>query len=319
MAVTNKQLSNWIEQAPGVWRVITGNPDPLTPLSVVSRAPKLEAIANMGNVPFPLPENSIELEQASRKQVVRFSLTATENIYGMGLQFMRMNQRGRTRYLRVNSDPKQDTGESHAPVPFFVSDRGYGVLVNTSRIVTIHSGSTMRLAETREEHVIDRNAGKNWRATPVSDSLELVLPAEGAEIYLFAGESMLDVVRRYNLFCGGGALPPRWGLGFWHRVPKLYNDEEVLQEAMEFRKRDFPCDVIGLEPGWHSKSYPVTYEWSEERFPQPADFVKRMEKEGFQLNLWEHPYVSPDAEIYEPLKPLSGSYSVWGGLAPDYT
>jgi alpha-D-xyloside xylohydrolase len=312
------QNLHWSKAAPGVWRAIIGDPSGLNPLSVLDELPKLGALQRLGDPPFPIQEDQIHLESAAARKIVRFPLHEREKVFGMGLQFMRMNQRGRTRYLRVNSDPRQDTGETHAPVPFYVTDRGYGVLVNTSRIVTIYCGSTVRMEDSRKEDVLDRNTDKKWRATPVSGRIEIVLPAEGAELLLFAGKSALEVVQRYNLYSGGGTLPPRWGLGFWHRVPKLFSAEEVLKEAMEFRKRDFPCDVIGLEPGWHSRSYPVTYEWSRDRFPDPAGFVKRMADEGFRINLWEHPYVSPESELYEPLRPLSGSYTVWGGLAPDY-
>ncbi|UUZ96253.1 glycoside hydrolase family 31 protein [Paenibacillus sp. P25] len=272
----------------------------------------------MGEAPFPLEGE--DCERDARRILLRLPLTADEKLYGLGLHFMRMNHRGRTRFLRVNSDPKQDTGETHAPVPFIVSDRGYGVLIDTSRIVTVYCGSSMRADETGQAQAVDRNNDKSrWKATPVSERMEWVLPPEGADVYVFGGSTPLDAVRRYNLMCGGGTLPPRWGLGFWHRVPTLYSDEQVKEEALEFRKRDFPCDVIGLEPGWHSKSYPVTYEWNQERFPDPEAFVTGMAQEGFRVNLWEHPYVSPEAEIYEPLRPLSGTYSVWAGLAPDYT
>jgi alpha-glucosidase (family GH31 glycosyl hydrolase) len=102
-------------------------------------------------------------------------------------------------------------------------------------------------------------------------------------------------------------------------VPTLYSAEEVVQEAEEFRERGYPCDVIGLEPGWHSKSYPCTFEWDRGRFPDPAGFARTMGEKRFRLNLWEHPYVSPEASIYPKLEPLSGSHTVWGGLAPDLT
>ncbi len=219
----------------------------------------------------------------------------------------------------MNSDPRQDTGESHVPVPFYVSSRGYGVLVNTSRIVTIYCGSCVRRNHKSVSVTRDRNTDPMWQATPESDSVEIVIPTTGVELFVFAGKSMLDVVKRYNLFCGGGALPPRWGLGFWHRVPSYYDAKQVIQEAMEYRKREFPCDVIGLEPGWHSSSYPATYEWSKERFPKPEKFVETMDKEGFKINLWERPYVSPHSKIYSALERLSGSHSVWGGLVPDYS
>ena len=47
------------------------------------------------------------------------------------------------------------------------------------------------------------------------------------EVIFFAGDSMLEVVQRYNLYSGGGALPPLWGLGFWNRVHAHYSAEQV--------------------------------------------------------------------------------------------
>ncbi|MCJ8012080.1 glycoside hydrolase family 31 protein [Paenibacillus sp. KQZ6P-2] len=314
------QQISWIEAAPGVWKIRTGSPVGLTPLSCLNRQPRIEAMAELPEGQLPLRQDEIGMSvlQAGGS-LLSLPLEQDEKLYGMGLQFMRMNQRGRTRYLRVNSDPKQDTGETHAPVPFLVSSRGYGILVDSARAITFYCGSALRQQEDAAAQARDRNMDRGWKATLVSDQLEIRLPQDGADVYLFGGPGMQDVVRRYNLFCGGGVLPPRWGLGFWHRVPTLFRDDEVEREAAEFRARGIPCDVIGLEPGWHSASYPVTYEWDGARFPNPAGFVLRMKEAGFEVNLWEHPYISPKSGLYNEMQPLSGNYSVWGGLAPDYT
>jgi alpha-D-xyloside xylohydrolase len=308
----------WSPQAVGVWKAIVGEPVGPTPLAVVGASPRLDALQALGDPAFPLPCEAIIAESVGQRHVVRLPLAEEERLFGLGLQFMKLNQRGRPRYLRVNSDPRQDTGETHAPVPFCVSERGWGVLADTAAIVTIHLGSCARRRDDAPPPQ-DRNADRDWQATPVAHEMEIAVTAPGVELLLFAGATPLEVVRRYNLYCGGGALPPRWGLGFWHRVPTSYTAREVLQEAEEFRARDFPCDVIGLEPGWHSKSYPCTYVWDPERFPNPDAFLAAMGERGFRANLWEHPYVSPDAPIYADLAPLSGSHTVWGGLAPDFT
>lgn len=309
----------WKQVEPGIWKTVVGQPDKTTPLAVMACEPRKEALLGMGEAAFPFSGEEIDIDEQGGRTIVRLPLLDKEELYGMGLQFMKLNQRGRTRVLRVNSDPRQDTGETHAPVPWMISSRGYGLLVNTSRIVTFHCGSTVLRRDTASGKALDRNTDPGWKATPVSGIVEVELPREGAELLLFAGPTVAQVVQRYNLYCGGGTLPPKWGLGFWHRVPKLYKDEEVLAEALEFRKRGYPCDVIGLEPGWHSASYPVTNEWSEERFPQPAAFLDKMKEHHFRVNLWEHPYISPESKLHEPLSPLSGSHTVWGGLAPDYS
>ncbi|MBM3213704.1 DUF5110 domain-containing protein [Candidatus Poribacteria bacterium] len=109
------------------------------------------------------------------------------------------------------------------------------------------------------------------------------------------------------------------GLGFWHRVPTLYTDEATVAEVDEFAARGVPIDVVGLEPGWHSRSYPCTYEWDATRFPDPAAFIDKMSERRVHVNLWENPYVSPESALHDALLPLSGSHTVWCGIVPDLT
>jgi len=130
---------------------------------------------------------------------------------------------------------------------------------------------------------------------------------------------MLDAVRRFNLYCGGGCLPPRWGLGFTQRVPRLYTSGQVINEAKLFEGQGFPLDFIGLEPGWQSRSYPCTLEWDSSRFPDPPAFVRTMKEMGIRLNLWTNPYISSKASIYGKILPYTGSHTVWGGVVPDLT
>jgi alpha-D-xyloside xylohydrolase len=126
-------------------------------------------------------------------------------------------------------------------------------------------------------------------------------------------------MRRYNLFNGGGCLPPRWGLGFTQRVATHYSDKDVIEEAKSFREKGFPLDFIGLEPGWQSKAYPCSFEWDPRRFPDPAGFVKQMSEMNIRLNLWSNPYVSPVSPVYHQIKPYTATHTVWGGIVPDLT
>lgn len=309
----------WALVAPGVCKAVIGQSPTLTPLATAGSTPRAEAMACLPDVTPPFGLADVTWETVSGKLVVRLPLEEEEAVWGLGLQFHRLDHRGRTRYLRVNSDPKEDTGETHAPVPFYVTSRGYGVLANTARIPTFYCGSSVRKGAHPADDIRDRGRDPQWAATPKAPGVEIVVADAGLELYVFAGPTPLDAVRRYNLFCGGGVLPPRWGLGFWHRVHYQHNAGQVLAEARQFRERGVPCDVIGLEPGWHSKSYPCTYEWAADRFPDPDAFLREMSADGFRVNLWEHAYVSPEAAIYPALEPLSGSHTVWGGLAPDFT
>ena len=216
-------------------------------------------------------------------------------------------------------------GRTHAPVPFYLSSRGYGVLFNTARFLKVYVQVGNRKDSPNNPAPVDRvpppqePALRPWSAQPESDAIEASLSAAGLELVVFAGQSLQDVVARYNLYCGGGALPPLWGLGFWHRTPSDFDEQQVEAEVETFVDHDVPLDVLGLEPGWMTRSYPCTFEWQKYRFPDPASFARRLAVKGVHLNLWENPYISPEGKLYEQLLSYSGSHLVWLGLVPDYT
>src|SRR5690606_16216998 len=102
-------------------------------------------------------------------------------------------------------------------------------------------------------------------------------------------------------------------------VPRLHTAQQVLDEVDQFAQHDYPLDVIGLEPGWQSASYPGTFIWDSTRFPDPAAFMSEMDRRGIEVNLWINPYVAPSSPLYAEVKPLSGSHTVWTGIVPDVT
>lgn len=309
----------WNEKASGVWEVTVGKPEKLNLLSELTIKPKLNTINEMEKADLPVDKNEIRFELVDGKTYIRFPLEKDEKIFGLGLNFKTVEQRGRIMQLHTDHYGGTDNGRTHAPVPFFVSSKGYGAFINSARYIDVYAGIGVRKDTKNPPEVQDRNTDPAWSAQPYSDNLEFLVPVEGVEIILFSGNTMLDVVRRFNLYNGGGTLPPKWGLGFWHRVPTLFSDEDVKAEVAEFEKRNFPLTVIGLEPGWMSKAYPCTYEWDKSRFPDPKAFVDEMKTKNIQTNLWINPGVSPASEIAAKIEPLTASHTEWNGLVPDYT
>jgi alpha-glucosidase (family GH31 glycosyl hydrolase) len=313
------QSPAWTEVAPGVWKTVVGKPDDLDLYKAADIKPATEALVKIGAASFPLQKDHISAEVINGQTYIRFPLVRNEQIFGFGLNFKTVYQRGKILMLHVDHYGGADNGRTHAPVPFYVSDRGYGVFINSARYIRVYAGSAVR-KETQEESAIrDRNTDKKWSSSPYSDAVEMLVPANGTEIYIFAGPTALDAVRRFNLYSGGGCLPPRWGLGFTQRVPTLFTSAKVEEEAKLFTEHNFPLDFIGLEPGWQSKSYPCTFEWDKTRYPDPPAFVKKMKEMGIRLNLWTNPYVSPNSPVYSQILPFTGSHTVWGGVVPDYT
>ena len=248
---------------------------------------------------------------------IRLPLSETEQIYGLGLEFEGMNRRSNVYSLKVDHYGGTK-GHTHAPVPFYISSDGYGVLINSAQRVKIHVGIGNR-KDSNSPIPIDRTTGHNWPARPLSDAIEASVQAGGMEIYVFTGNTNLEVVQRYNLFLGGGIIPPKWGLGFWHRIHTKSSDEDVMNEIQDFEDNDFPLHVIGLEPGWQSFAYPCSFDWDSTRFPNPKNFVQALDKKGIKVNLWENPYVAPSSSMFKDISPYTGSHMVWLGEVPDYT
>ena len=307
----------WKQVEPGVWKGVVGTPEDYSLLDVAAVTPLKESFARLPEVALPALANEIVGSIQDGKTSLRIPLQTKEQLYGFGLNFQTVHQRGKILNLHVDHYGGKDNGRTHAPVPFYISSLGYGVFINSARYLTVYAGSGARKDSPNAPVVKDRNTDKTWTASPYSDAVSILVPAPGAEIYIFAGPTPMDVIRRYNLFCGGGTLPPRWGLGFTQRTQKLYTAEDVEKEADEFERQGYPLDFIGLEPGWQSKAYPCTLEWDEKRYTDPAGFVKTMLDKGIRINLWTNPYISPESEAYKEMYPVSGSHTVWCGIVPD--
>ncbi|HEY4356446.1 MAG TPA: TIM-barrel domain-containing protein [Acidobacteriaceae bacterium] len=313
--------STWKELYPGVWRATLGSPESFTPVSSRLVDPKVEAFKLLPEVKAaPLP--ALQGQITNRGCTVQLPLREHELVYGLGLQLLSFGQRGRKKVMRVNADPKVDNGDSHAPVPFYVTTKGIGVLVDTARYATFYLGD----ARLKPERSVALEGGASPDPTYTHNirdddagSIAVEVPrAAGVDVYLFAGPTMLDAVRRYNLFSGGGVVPPEWGLGFWYRFDARSTQETALEFGKEFRDRKIPCDVMGLEPGWQTHAYSCTFAWEKSRFPDPAGFIHQAQRMGYKVNLWEHAFTHPASPLFNDLKACSGDYGVWGGLVPDF-
>jgi len=308
--------------ARGVWRIRLGEPEQFTPVGMREIPPDLTGLENLPAVAARFAPGDLRFKTTARGCVVEIPMVDGEQIYGFGLQLKSLNQTAKKRTIRVNSDPLADTGDSHAPVPFYVSTAGYGILIDTLRYAMVNTGSHVKVGQGTPASggsAPSGNVNELYKARELQGRYCVVdVPvAKGVDIYVFGGPDLRTAVQRYNLFSGGGCLPPLWGLGVWYRGSTHHNADGIMGLAKQLRDDRMPCDVFGLEPGWQSQAYSCSYRWSSERFPQPDEFLKNLQSLGYRPNLWEHVFVHPTAEIYEALKPVSGDYEVWGGLIPD--
>jgi alpha-D-xyloside xylohydrolase len=316
---TTAQVTN---PAAGVQMISAGQPDKFTPYAYCAELPMKTALAGLpaGKLPFNIAD--IKISTNDRGVVVEIPLDTNEQLYGFGLQMGSFNQRDLKIKPIVNDNPLNNVGYTHGPTTFYVSNKGYGILINTARYTTFYCGTTAKLNDRNPTAGIKgaNSVDELYKSTDKgAGNVTVDIPgAKGIEVFVFEGPDLKNVMQRYNLFAGGGALPAIWGLGIKYRVKADFNQQQVIKMAEYFRNNHIPCDVIGIEPKWQTAAYSCSYVWAKDFFPNPNTFISTMKDKGFQLNLWEHAFVSPKSPIYEPLKTKSGNYLVWGGLVPDF-
>ncbi|WP_316844300.1 TIM-barrel domain-containing protein [Pedobacter psychrodurus] len=309
---------------PGVKIISTGQPDKFTPYSFCNEKPRAAAMGELTNGKLPFELSEIEISVNARGTVVKIPLSDDEQLYGFGLQIGSFNQRGLRKKPIVNDNPLNDLGYTHAPSTFYVSTKGYGILINTSRYTTFYCGTTNELKDDSNQPAKSFGAANSVedlyqnRKQAAGKVVADIPGAKGIEIFIFEGPDLLTALKRYNLFSGGGALPPMWALGVKYRVKADFNQSQVGVVADYFRKNHIPCDVIGLEPKWQTTAYSCSYVWNEKFFPSPNKFTDTMYRKGFKLNLWEHAFVNSASPLYNQLKGRAGNYLVWNGLVPDF-
>jgi len=292
----------------------------------------LQALPDPEELPFQLDAISCDVRPA--RTVVRIPCDEPDSsIYGFGLDPGALDQKGLRKWLSVSAQVVEQTGASHGPVPFYVSTCGYGVYVDTARVPFVHvarlspatsatapapvsaAEHSRQQAQTTSETELYAERQAQGRPQVVFD-----LPgnSSGVDVFVFGGPTLCEAVQRYNLFSGGGCLPPMWGLGQKYRTHSNADQEEVLRLARSFRDRKVPCDMFGLEPGWQTHAYSCSLVWSPDRFPEPHALTRELGQAGFRLNLWEHAYIHPTSPLFDRLRERAGDYLVWDGLVVDF-
>lgn len=186
----------WQKMAPGVWRASVGKRENLTLLSAAEAEPNQEALVRMPKADAP----PLDLGQTSGEMVesyamARIPLQREEKLFGMGLQMHGSNRREGIYHLQMDHYSK-GVDRLHAPTPLYISSLGYAVFFNTARPCSIYAGVGNRLGDPNNPPARDRTTDPNWEAQPYSPSVEASVQAPGLEVYLFAGPTPMDAMRR---------------------------------------------------------------------------------------------------------------------------
>lgn len=219
----------------------------------------------------------------SRSVCPVFLLSPGERIYGCGESFTSLNKVGQKVNLFVTDPQGPETDGMYKPVPFFFSNRGYGMFMHTSAPVTADFGASYIGAE------------------------RLFMADEKMDFFVFLGEPK-DILDEYTDITGKSPMPPLWTFGTWMSRITYFSQEEGLDVAANLRKHKIPADVIHFDTGWFGTDWQCDYQFAADRFADPAAMLKQLKDEGFHTCLWQLPYFTPKNRYFGEL--VKGGMSV---------
>jgi alpha-D-xyloside xylohydrolase len=216
------------------------------------------------------------LENGETYMAQYLSVTVGETIYGLGERFTAFVRNGQSVDC-WNEDGGTATEQSYKTLPFYLSGRGYGVLVNNPGRVSFEIGSE------------------------VVSAVQFSVAGEIIDYYIIAGEGPKDVIRRYTALTGRPALPPAWSFGLWLSTSFTtdYDEKTVGRFVDGMAERSIPLRVFHFDCFWMKGCRWIDFEWDREQFPDPAGMLERLHRRGLKVCVWINPYVAQKSPLFD--------------------
>lgn len=205
----------------------------------------------------------------------QLSLGVGESVYGLGERFTAFVKNGQV-IETTNKDGGTGCDQAYKSVPFYLTNRGYGVLVNETGHVSF---------EVASEKV---------------SRVQFSIPGESLEYFVIAGPTPKDVLRRLTALTGRPALPPAWSFGLWLSTSftTSYDEATCTQFIEGMRERDLPVHVFHFDCFWMREFDWCNFEWDPRVFPDPAAMLKRFHDRGLKVCVWINPYIGQRSRLF---------------------
>ncbi|MDP4181519.1 MAG: alpha-xylosidase [Bacillota bacterium] len=206
----------------------------------------------------------------------QLSLGVGECVYGLGERFTPFVKNGQVVDI-WNADGGTSSELAYKNIPFYVTNKGYGVFVNDPGCVSF---------EVASEKV---------------SRVQFSAPGEYLEYYIINGPTIKAVLERYTTLTGKPALPPAWSFGLWLTTSFTTNyDENTVTEFIDgMAKRDLPLHVFHFDCFWMKDYSWCNFEWDERVFPDPENMLKRLKNKGLKICVWINPYIAQRSSMFD--------------------
>ena len=230
----------------------------------------------------------------------QLSLSVGELIYGLGERFSAFVKNGQSVDI-WNEDGGTSTEQSYKNIPFYISNKGYGVFVNHPEKVSFEV------------------------ATEMVTKVEFSVPGESLDYFLINGPTMKEVLMRYTDITGKPSLPAPWTFGLWLSTSFTTNyDEETVNKFVDgMIERKIPLSVFHFDCFWMKDFNWCDFTWDSRVFPDPEGMLKRLKEKGLKICVWINSYVGQESSMFEEgvkggyfLKRKSGDVWQWDMWQP---
>ena len=205
----------------------------------------------------------------------QLGLSVGETVYGLGERFTPWIKNGQV-VENTNRDGGTACEQAYKSVPFYLTSRGYGVLVNEAGPVSfeVASEKTARVQFSRE--------------------------GESLDYLVIQGPTPKDVVQRLTALTGKPALPPAWTFGLWLTTSFTTDYDEATTTSFidEMARRELPLSVFHFDCFWMREFQWCDFEWDRRQFPDPQAMLARLRAKGLKISLWINPYVAQRSPLF---------------------
>ena len=205
----------------------------------------------------------------------RLVLPVGTNVYGFGERFGAFVKNGQS-VDTWNQDGGTASEQAYKSLPFFVTDAGFGVFVNSPGRASFEVGSE------------------------VVSAVQFSVPGDELEYFVIYGPTPRAILEKYAALTGRPALPPRWSFGLWLSTSFLtdYDEETVTHFVDGMRERDIPLSVVHFDCYWMKPLQWCDFEWDRDAFPDPEGMLDRLGQAGLRRSVWINPYIGQRSPLF---------------------
>lgn len=205
----------------------------------------------------------------------QLAIDVDEYIYGLGERFTPFVKNGQVVDI-WNEDGGTASEIAYKNLPFYITNKGYGVLVDNEGDVSYEIAS---------EKV---------------ERIQFSVEGERLDYYMISGKTPMGTVEKYTELTGKPALPPAWSFGLWLTTSFTTNyDEGTTSSFIQgMADRDIPLHVFHFDCYWMEAYEWCNFVWDPETFPDPEGMLKRYHDKGLKICVWINPYIGQKSPLF---------------------